>query len=193
MRRANNHARFAVLVASAVLVGAGAAVAATQPSHRHPRAGSALQRRDRAEKALVARKLRDRRAHAAAQVTYPAQGINITPAGANAQSEAQASGVTSAPAAVTALKQYPGAVGAFGPGAGSMQFTATLQTVTESLPITKGVAAGTPYQAWVVQANGPAIYVGGIGTTTPVVPVPCHDVAIYDVELAAWTEFIQSC
>jgi hypothetical protein len=101
--------------------------------------------------------------------------------------------LTSGAAALTALEHDR--VHPFGPITGNESPTESLQTVTERFPVTRGVAAGRPYQAWVVEARGPVLDIGGtaIGKPTPSYRGICTDVAIYDFRIAGWSEFFQDC
>jgi hypothetical protein len=182
------HALLAALAASVVLAGTGLAVAASQ---RHDR--SALYHRRSEDRKLVQRKLEQRHTRAVLDVTYPSEGVNVTPANADASAAASSDGMATATQVMSALASYPGAIGAFGPSVSNAQMSASLETVTEQYPMTDKVAAGVPFEAWVVRTSGPPTYVGGVGTTPPTTAQTCDDVAIYDLALAGWTDFIQSC
>jgi hypothetical protein len=173
--------RYIAIVALLSVAGGGVALAATA-GHRTPHT--------RAQAALIARKLKDgpRHAHAAAGLTYPDQGVTVTPASSQAPAAAACSGVPTASSAVSAFEQDPASRSAFGPPTGTV--TATLATVTEVYPITPGVQVGVPYQAWVVSMPGQPKY---FGPATPPANTTCTDVAIYSVQLSTWTERLQSC
>lgn len=146
---------------------------------------------------LVARKLREahrQRAHSAgAALTYPAQGVQVGAPSAQALRYAATSGLSTSSAAVAGFKQDRAAQGAFGSAITSGHPTAALATVTEQYPVTAGVSAGVPYQAWVLSVRGPAAFYGGPGSRPPPAGLQCDDVGIYDLQLSKWTELLQSC
>lgn len=183
------HTLVAALAASLVLAGTGAAVASSQ-NQGHRSAPYARQSKDRK---LVQRKVQQRHAQAVSGVTYPSEGVNVTPATASASAAASSDGMATATQVMSALASYPGAIGAFGPSVSNAQMSASLETVTEQYPMTDKVAVGVPFEAWVVKTSGPPTYVGGVGTTSPTTAQTCEDVAIYDLAVAGWTDFIQSC
>ncbi len=146
---------------------------------------------------LVARKLREahrQRAHSAgAALTYPAQGVQVGAPSAQALRYAAASGLSTSSAAVAGFRQDRAAQGAFGSAITSGDPTAALATVTEQYPVTAGVSAGVPYQAWVLSVRGPAAFYGGPHSRPPPAGLQCDDVGIYDLQLSKWTELLQSC
>jgi hypothetical protein len=151
----------------------------------------------RAEDArLVARKLRGVERHVRSYITYPSQGVDLSAPRSDAQSEAAAAGLRTASQAMIALREDLAArVFPISPKNSSHPH-ASLKTVIEHLPVVRGVTAGVPYQAWVVTMSGPALVIGGgdPGSTSGSTRVPtCQDIAIYDLRLKQWTEYIQSC
>ncbi len=201
-RLLSRHVALAAVVTLAALAVSGVAIAAVASPVRHAHPGpsvrvSAVTRKSRAT--LVARKLRGpRQPHAAVNpstLTYPDQGIDVTAATSAATTLADASALPTVAAAEAALNAYPAALSVFGPAlaAPNNNIKASLQTVTEQDPIATGVQQNVPYEAWVVQMTGPAIYVGGEGSTPPPAGLQCTDVAVYNLALAEWSELIQSC
>lgn len=198
MRRARQslaaHAGLLAVSVLLALAGGGVAIAAgLTASKSRPHARTEASERAR----LVARKLRQahrRKAHAAATgMTYPDQGVTVSPPSSQAAQDAAESSISTPSAAVTSFDQYPAAQSAFGLAATSGSPTASLATVTEQDPISAGVSAGVPYQAWVVTVRGPVRVFGGPGSTPPPAGTECDDVGIFDFQLSTWTELLQSC
>ena len=124
-----------------------------------------------------------------ATVTYAGQGVTVSPPSGRAKHDAAMSKLRTPAAAVAAVRRSRWAMGAFRTGTS----VASLHTVTERHPVVKGIRAGVPYQAWVVSVRGPVIFTGGPGSTPPPAGTECTDVAIYDLQLARWTESLQAC
>jgi hypothetical protein len=178
------------VLALVIITGAGAALAAGGSAARHGAPQSPADSRAQAIQRLVASKLRDGRHYAPTSGPIsPDLGVQLGPPSAQAAGYAAASPIRTASAAIAAFA----ALGPFGSAIESGNPRATLQTVIERYPITPGVPAGVPYQAWVVIARGPVFFIGGLNSTPPPAGTRCNDIGVYDVELSKWTERMQSC
>lgn len=190
----------ALVVFLLALGGAGVAIAQSGSSSRSGRHSLTAHHTPSFYSHLVAKKrasthrLHPQATGAASGQTYAEMGVTIGPPSSDATAQASSSAIKSGPAALSALQSNPAAA-VYGSAFSNGNASASLQTVTESAPVTSGVTAGTPYSAWVVTATGPPLAVGGtaVGTTTPSSTAPCTDIAIYDVQTSAWSELFQSC
>jgi hypothetical protein len=122
-------------------------------------------------------------------INYASLGVTVGLPSPRAAGYATGSSLRTSAAAIAALRRSRWALAAFRTGTP----VASLHSVTETNPSVPGVRKGVRYQAWVVTVRGPVLFTGGPGSTPPPPHTKCTDVAIYDLQLARWTESLQSC
>jgi hypothetical protein len=106
---------------------------------------------------------------------------------------ADASHLPPAAAVIAALRARRNAGGALRNAFTSRGVRASLQTVLERYPTAARVKNNHPYQAWVAENRGPVVFIGGPASSPPRPGLICEDVAVYDLQIRAWSELFQSC
>ena len=129
------------------------------------------------------------RARGSGATTYPEHGLIVRAPTTRVGAEAAHSKLGTASAAIAPAKRSR----AFGWLFTAGRPVASLHTVTDRYSITAGVSPNVPYQAWVVSARGPVIFIGRPGSESPPVGTRCTNVAIYDLDISKWTEALQNC
>jgi hypothetical protein len=89
------------------------------------------------------------------------EGVTVSAPSAGARAEARAAHAGSGAAAIAAFRRARANI--FADAARRGRPLAELATVRDRHPITRGVKADVPYQAWVVWVQGPVLLLGPVG------------------------------
>lgn len=121
---------------------------------------------------------------------YPSEGVTVTSPVLPLPPAAPAA--SSIDSVMSSLRSQGSARGLLGDSIDSANYTATQQSVTETMPEPgSGVVAGAAFDAWVVTFNGvtPVSYSGQALPSG----MSCKGVAIMSIGTGRWTMFFESC
>lgn len=196
MKQASSRIRANSLIAlccaiAALLVGlAGVSFAAVSSSHPHlAKTGrnDSHARRNAARRAELHAKARPAMVP---DITYPAEGIDVSAAAPSSPGPLAPTG--SSPAAVlSSLESQPVPQAVLGSALSAQIPAIRLRTVTERHPSSAAVKAGIPFTAWVVTYANTSSPVLGPGNVTSV--SGCTSVAVMVASTGTWSDFFQEC
>lgn len=196
MARASSRVRAGSLIAlccaiAALLAGsAGVSLAVVSSSHPHHATASGNDSHARRHAARRADVHAKEGQAVVPDVTYPAEGINVSAAAPS--SPGPLAPAASSPAAVlSSLENQPVPQAVLGSALSAQTPAIDLRTVTELHPVSAAVTAGTPFTAWVVTYTNTSSPVLGPGSITSV--SGCTSVAVMVASTGAWADFFQEC
>ena len=196
MKRASGGVRASSLIAlwcaiAALLPGsAGVSLAAASPAHPHPAKASRNDGHARRPAARRAGPPAKTGQAVVPDITYPAEGINVS-AAAPASPGPPAPAASSPAAVLSSLESQPVPQAVLGSALSAQIPAVRLRTVTERHPASAAVKAGIPFTAWVVTYANTSSPVLGPGNVTSV--SGCTFVAVMVASAGAWSDYFQEC